>query len=63
MSYAVCRAFEMDCSTRSSDYIQLYQGDADVLTHSLQRIQQVAARIIKDLKAESCGVSQTRNIL
>ena len=52
VSYAVCRAFGTDCSTRSSDYIQLYQGDADVLACSLQRIQTVAARIINDLQTE-----------
>jgi antirestriction protein ArdC len=53
VAYVVCRAFGFDCSTRSSDYIQLYQGDAMTLAESLQRIQRTAARII-----ESLGESQ-----
>ena len=50
VAYAVCRAFNLDCSTRSSDYIQLYQGDSDVLGRSLARIQLTVARMIDSLK-------------
>lgn len=46
VAFAVCRALDLDCSTRSSDYIQLYQGDAEVLAQSLALIQQTASRII-----------------
>lgn len=46
VAFAVCRAFGLDCSTRSSDYIQLYQGDTEVLAQSLSFIQQTVARII-----------------
>lgn len=53
VAYAVCRAFDLDCSTRSSDYIQLYQGDSEVLAESLTVIQKTAARIIHSLSAES----------
>jgi antirestriction protein ArdC len=49
VSYVVCRAFGFDCSTRSSDYIQLYQGDQATLAESLQRIQGAATRIIQSL--------------
>lgn len=49
VSFAVCRAFGFDCSTHSSDYIQLYDGDKEVLSQSLALIQQTAARIIKAL--------------
>ena len=52
VAYAVCRAFDLDCSTHSSDYIQLYQGDAEVLAQSLALIQQTAARIIRALSRE-----------
>ena len=47
----VCRAFGLDCSTRSADYIQLYQGDAATLAGSLERIQRTAARIIESLQS------------
>lgn len=49
VAYVVCRAFGFDCSTRSSDYIQLYQGDEMTLAESLQRIQRTATRIIQSL--------------
>ncbi|REJ87817.1 MAG: ImmA/IrrE family metallo-endopeptidase [Planctomycetota bacterium] len=49
VSYAVCRAVGFDCTTHSSDYIQLYNGDVDVLTLSLGLIQQMAARMITGL--------------
>lgn len=49
VAYVVCRAFGLDCSTRSSDYIQLYRGDEITLTESLQRIQTTATRIIQSL--------------
>ena len=49
VAFVVCRAFGFDCSTRSSDYIQLYRGDATTLAESLQRIQKTATRIIQSL--------------
>lgn len=49
VAYVVCRAFGLDCSTRSSDYIQLYRGNEATLAESLGRIQQTAARIIRSL--------------
>jgi antirestriction protein ArdC len=47
VAYVVCRAFGFDCSTRSSDYIQLYRGDETTLAESLERIQKTATRIIR----------------
>ena len=49
VSYVVCRSFGFDCSTRSSDYIQMYRGDAATLIQSLERIQKTATRIIEAL--------------
>jgi hypothetical protein len=42
----VCRAIELDTSTASSRYIQLYQGDKGVLVSSLRRIQKTASKIL-----------------
>jgi len=50
VAYVVCRAFGLDCSTRSSDYIQLYQGDETTLADSLEVIQKTATRIIESLQ-------------
>ncbi|WP_425399934.1 ArdC-like ssDNA-binding domain-containing protein [Aeoliella sp.] len=49
VAYAVCSALGLDCSTHSSDYIQLYQGDTEVLSQSLALIQQTATRVIRAL--------------
>ena len=53
VAYTVCHAFGLECSTRSSDYIQLYQGNTEVLSESLSLIQRTAARIITALSAEA----------
>jgi antirestriction protein ArdC len=50
VSYVVCRSFGFDCSTRSSDYIQMYRGDKDTLMSSLERIQRTACRMIESLQ-------------
>jgi len=58
VSYVVCRAFGLDCSTRSADYIQLYQGDAATLAGSLERIQRTAARIIESLQSSDATAEE-----
>ncbi len=50
VAYVVCRAAGLDCSTRSSDYIQLYSGDKDTLQESLDHIQRVASSVIAELE-------------
>ena len=55
VAYVVCRAFGFDCSTRSSDYIQLYRGDANTLSQSLEAIQQASAQLIAELSPETSG--------
>ncbi len=52
VSYIVCRAVGIPSSTRSSDYIQLWNGDLKVLSQSLELIREVAAGIITELEAE-----------
>lgn len=51
VAFIVASAFEIDSSTRSSDYIQLYNGDKDSLVRSLDYIQKTAATIIESLHA------------
>lgn len=52
VAFAVCRTFGLDCSTRSADYIQLYQGDTEVLAQSLALIQKTASKIINSLQSQ-----------
>ena len=53
VAYVVCRSLGIDCSSRSADYIQLYNGTEATLTASLERIQKTAARMIGLLSATS----------
>ena len=58
VAYVVCRSFGLDCSTRSSDYIQMYRGDEATLIASLERIQRTAARMIHSLTDPSACVTE-----
>lgn len=53
VAYVVCRSFGLNCSTRSSDYIQMYDGNEGTLIASLERIQKTAARMIESLTHHS----------
>lgn len=46
VAFVVCQAVGLDCSTASSDYIQLYRGDQDTLAESLDYIRNIASEII-----------------
>lgn len=41
------------------DYIQLYEGDAELLTESLEHIQQAATRILNAIGADELPVPHT----
>jgi hypothetical protein len=49
VAFVVCRGIGLDCGTHASDYIQLYQGDAQTLSASLGLIQAAASDILKEL--------------
>ena len=60
VAFVVSNAVGLEGLTRSSDYIQLYSGDKEMLLASLDHIQRVAAEIIEDLETadarkESCA--------
>ena len=52
VSFVVCNAIGLETGTAAHDSIQLYQGDARLLTESLERIQQTANRILNAIRAE-----------
>ena len=58
VAYVVCRSFGLDCSTSSSDYIQLYAGNEATLISSLERIQKTATRMIESLSCTSTILSE-----
>ncbi len=53
VAYVVCRSAGLECSTRSADYIQLWNGDDKVLLQSLELIRDVATTILAALDADS----------
>ena len=50
MAYVVSRSVGIDCQTRSSDYIQLWNGDEETLTRSLEMIRSVSNLIVGELE-------------
>ncbi|MGH7243421.1 MAG: ArdC-like ssDNA-binding domain-containing protein [Phycisphaerales bacterium] len=53
VAFVVSQAIGLNTGSSASDYIQLYEGNAETLALSLGRIQQVAADIIFALRRES----------
>ena len=52
VAFAVCHAIGLNTGSAAQDYIQLYEGDAKLLTESLEYIQQTATRILDAIGAE-----------
>ena len=50
VAHVVCRALGLDTIDHCVDYIQLYNGDAEVLTKSLDYIQKTAAEILDGIR-------------
>ena len=50
VAYVVCRAVGLECSTKASDYIQLWSGDVKVLMQSLELIRNIASKILTELE-------------
>ena len=51
VAHVVCQALGLDSIEHSADYIQLYNGDADVLTQSMVHIQKTAAGILEGIQS------------
>ena len=49
VAYVVCRSVGLECSTKASDYIQLWSGDDKVLMQLLELIRTVASKILTEL--------------
>jgi len=58
VAYVVCQAIGIDTSSRSTDYIQLYRGDAETLQESLDYIQRVSASILSKLESPAAANQQ-----
>ncbi|NLX98628.1 MAG: DUF1738 domain-containing protein [Rhodopirellula sp.] len=58
VAFVVCRALGLETTTRSADYIQLYRGNTQTLSDSLDMIQKTAATLIAQLQDESNNSQQ-----
>ncbi|MGH9677255.1 MAG: ArdC-like ssDNA-binding domain-containing protein [Candidatus Acidiferrum sp.] len=52
VAFVVCHAIGLETGSASQDYIQLYEGDAKLLTESLEHTQQTANQILNAIGAE-----------
>jgi hypothetical protein len=53
VAFVVCHAIGLETGSASQDYIQLYEGDAKLLTDSLAHIQKAATQILNTIGAEA----------
>ena len=52
VAFVVCQAIGLETGSAAQDYIQLYEGDAKLLTDSLECIQKTSTRILNAIGAE-----------
>ena len=62
VAYVVCRAVGLECSTKASDYIQLWSGDAKVLMQSLELIRNIASKILTELEEVVTESKEVANV-
>jgi hypothetical protein len=53
VAFVVCRGIGLETGSASQDYIQIYDGDAKLLTDSLLHIQKAATQILNAIGAEA----------
>jgi antirestriction protein ArdC len=57
VAFVVCHAIGLATGSASQDYIQLYEGDANLLTASLEYVQKTSVQILDIIGArELCGL-------
>jgi hypothetical protein len=52
VAFVVCQAIGLETGSAAQDYIQPYEGDAKLLSDSLEYIQRTATRILNAIGAE-----------
>lgn len=58
----VCQALGLDTVEHCADYIQLYNGDADVLANSMDHIQKTAAKILEGINAHTSADATSQEL-
>jgi len=52
VAFVVCQAIGLETGSAAQDYIQPYEGDAELLSESLDHIQKTSTRILNAIGAE-----------
>jgi antirestriction protein ArdC len=52
VAFVVCQAIGLETGSAARDYIQLYEGDAKLLTDRLERIQVTSTQVLEAIRAE-----------
>jgi DNA transposition AAA+ family ATPase len=52
VAFVVCQAIKLETGSAAEDYVQLYEGDAKLLSESLEHIQKTAISILNVIGAE-----------
>jgi len=61
VAFVVCQAIGLDTGSAAQDYIQLYEGDAKLLSESLEHIRQTATRILFAIGAEQSSAPPAKD--
>ncbi len=62
VAFIVCNAYGLEATNRSSDYIQLYNGDSDTLRESLTHIQSTAQWIIESINSTELECEHSKSL-
>jgi len=57
VAFVICQAIGLETGSAFSDYITLWNGDANLLRESLEAVQQTAAVILGGIAPEPASVS------
>ena len=62
VAHVVCQALGLETLEHSADYIQLYNGDAEVLAKSMDHIQKTAAKILEGIQAHASQLTESDEV-
>jgi hypothetical protein len=63
VAFVICHAIGLETGSASQDYIQIYDGDAKLLTASLEHIQKVVNQIFNAIGAEGTSAPADPNTI
>ncbi len=62
VAHVVGQALGLDTLEHSADYIQLYDGDVEVLAKSMEHIQKTAAEILEGIQTHAAQLTESKEV-